>query len=209
MTRPAARILAASAAAIAVLAMTASAHAAAEHAHAATAPAAAAAAAAPPAPAAAPAVAGAAVNGDVIGLNGKKLGKVTLQETPAGVLVSADVKGLPAGDHGFHFHQKGLCDTAAKFETSGGHFAGGDRQHGYMAANGPHGGDMPNQHVGADGLLKTQILNTGVSLSPGPKSVFDADGTALVIHAGADDYASQPSGNAGGRIACAVISKAK
>jgi Cu-Zn family superoxide dismutase len=132
-----------------------------------------------------------------------------LQETPAGVLVTADVKGLPAGEHGFHFHQKGLCDTATKFDSSGGHFAGGEHQHGYLTANGPHGGDMPNQNVGADGLLKTQILNTGVTLGAGPKSLFDADGTALVIHAGVDDYSSQPSGNAGGRIACAVISAAK
>lgn len=200
MTRPAARLLAAPAAAIALLAMTACAHAETKHAVAA------------PAAAAAPASGAASapmVHADVIGLDGKKLGMVMLQETPAGVLVSADVTGLPAGDHGFHFHQKGLCDTATKFDSSGGHFAGGDHQHGYMTANGPHGGDMPNQHVGADGLLKTQILNTGVTLSPGPKSVFDADGTALVIHAAADDYSSQPSGNAGGRIACAVISTAK
>jgi Cu-Zn family superoxide dismutase len=193
------RILAVPAAALAFLAMTACAHAEAERAH----------AAAPAAAAATTAAPGGMVHADLIGLDGKKLGMVMLQETPAGVLVSADVKGLPAGDHGFHFHQKGLCDTATKFDSAGGHFTGGDHQHGYMSTNGPHGGDMPNQHVGADGLLKTQILNTGVTLSPGAKSLFDADGTALVIHAAADDYSSQPSGNAGGRIACAVISTAK
>ncbi|EJL34607.1 superoxide dismutase family protein [Novosphingobium sp. AP12] len=193
------RILAAPAAAFAFLAMTACAHAEAQHAHAAS----------PAAAAATAPVSPGMVHADVIGLDGKKLGMVMLQETPAGVLVSGDVKGLPAGEHGFHFHQKGLCDTATKFDSAGGHFTGGDHQHGYMAANGPHGGDMPNQHVGADGLLKTQILNTGVTLSPGAKSLFDADGTALVIHAAADDYSSQPSGNAGGRIACAVISTAK
>lgn len=198
------RILAASAASLVLLSMAGACNAAAEHAHTA-APTAAAAAAAP----AAAAPAGPSVRADVIGLDGKPLGTVVLQETPAGVLVSADVKGLPAGDHGFHFHQKGLCDTATKFDSSAGHFAGGEHQHGYLVANGPHGGDMPNQHVGADGVLKTQILNTGVTLSPGPRSLFDADGTALVIHAAADDYTSQPSGNAGGRIACAVISPAK
>lgn len=167
-------------------------------------------ASAAPAPATAPAPAAApAVKADVIGLDGKKLGVVTLQETPAGVLVSAQVKGLPAGEHGFHFHQKGVCDAATKFDSAGGHFAGGHAEHGYMSAMGPHGGDMPNQHVGADGLLETQVLNTGVTLGAGPKSLFDADGSALVIHAGSDDYSSQPSGNAGGRLACAVIAAPK
>jgi len=64
---------------------------------------------------------------------------------------------------------------------------------------------MPNQHVGADGMLMAQVLNTGVTLAAGDKSLADADGSALVIHAAADDYSSQPAGNAGARIACAVI----
>jgi len=149
------------------------------------------------------------VHADVIGQDGKKIGMVMLHETPAGVLVKADVRGIPAGEHGFHFHQKGSCDTATKFESAGGHFTGGDRQHGYMVASGPHGGDMPNQFVGADGVLKAQVMNTGVTLSAGPRSLLDADGSALMIHAGADDYTSQPSGNAGGRIACAVIKAAE
>lgn len=167
---------------------------------------------APVAPAAAPAPAPAPapmVHADVIGLDGKSLGMVMLQETPTGVLVTTDIKGLPEGDHGFHFHEKGLCEPAQKFATSGGHFTGGDHQHGLLVAGGPHGGDMPNQHVGADGVLKAQVLNTGVTLSAGPKSLADADGSALVIHAAADDYTSQPAGNAGGRIACAVISAPK
>lgn len=149
------------------------------------------------------------IDASVIGLDGKDLGTVTLQETPNGVLVTTDIHGLPVGEHGFHFHEKGLCDAAQKFTTSGAHFAGGKHQHGLMVMGGPHGGDMPNQYVGADGILKAQVLNTGVTLSPGPRSLIDADGTALVIHAGADDYTSQPAGNAGGRIACAVISPTK
>lgn len=198
MNRQSFRSLAVPAAALAFLAMNTASHAQAEHAHAAD------------APAAATAGGSSMLHADLIGLDGTKVGTVMLQETPAGVLVSADAKGLPAGEHGFHFHQKGLCDTATKFDSAGGHFTGGDRQHGYMAAKGPHGGDMPNQHVGADGVLKTQVLNTGVTLSKtGAKSLFDVDGTALVVHAAADDYSSQPSGNAGGRIACAVISTAK
>lgn len=149
------------------------------------------------------------VHADVIGLDGKSLGMVMLQQTPAGVLLSADIKGLPQGEHGFHFHEKGVCDAAAKFATAGGHFAAGMAEHGLMAMGGPHGGDMPNQYVGPDGVLRTQVLNTGVTLAPGPKSLLGANGSALVIHAGQDDYTSQPAGNAGGRIACAVISAPK
>lgn len=149
------------------------------------------------------------IHADVIGLDGKALGSVTVQQTPAGVLVTTDLKGLPAGDHGFHFHEKGLCDSALKFTSAGGHFTAGDPVHGLMSMGGPHGGDMPNQHVGPDGVLKVQVLNTGVTIAPGAKSIVDADGTALVIHADPDDYTSQPAGNAGGRIACAVLSPPK
>lgn len=149
------------------------------------------------------------VQANVIALDGSSLGTVTLLETPTGVLVTTDLKGLPEGEHGFHFHEKGVCDPAQKFTTSGGHFAPEGHKHGLMVMGGPHGGDMPNQYVGPDGMLKAQVFNTGVTLSPGPRSLFDADGSALVIHAGADDYVSQPSGNAGGRIACAVIAAPK
>lgn len=149
------------------------------------------------------------VNATVIGVEGNALGVVMLEETPAGLLITTDIKGLPEGDHGFHFHQKGVCDVAQKFTTAGGHFTPGQEKHGLMVMGGPHGGDMPNQHVGADGVLKAQILNTRVTLSPGAKSLLDADGSALVIHAGADDYKSQPAGDAGDRIACAVISAGK
>ena len=149
---------------------------------------------------------GETVHATVVGLDGNSLGMITLQQTPTGVLVSTDLKGLPEGEHGFHFHEKGICSPADKFSTSGGHFAGSHAKHGLMVEGGPHAGDMPNQYVGPDGVLKEQIFNTGVTLTPGPNSLLDADGSALVIHAGADDYMSQPSGAAGNRIACAVIS---
>jgi len=145
------------------------------------------------------------VHAKVIRADGKEIGMVMLQDTPSGVLVTADIKGLPAGEHGFHFHEKGLCDAAQKFTTAGAHFAPGATKHGLMVMGGPHGGDMPNQHVGADGMLDVQVLNTGVTLAKGPKSLLDADGSALVIHAKPDDYKTQPSGDAGDRIACAVI----
>ena len=149
------------------------------------------------------------VHADVLDLAGKKIGMVMLQETPAGVLVSTDIRGLPAGEHGFHFHEKGACEVRQKFTTAGGHFTGGHAQHGLFVEGGNHAGDMPNAYVGADGTLKLQLLNTGVTLSEGAKSLLDADGSALVIHAKADDYKSQPAGAAGDRIACAVIAAPK
>lgn len=152
---------------------------------------------------------GETVNASVIGAEGNTMGVVMLEETPAGLLITTDIKGLPEGDHGFHFHQKGVCDVAQKFTTAGGHFTPGQEKHGLMVMGGPHGGDMPNQHVGADGVLKAQVLNTRVTLASGANSLLDTDGSALVIHAGADDYKSQPAGDAGDRIACAVISAGK
>ncbi|VWX46433.1 superoxide dismutase family protein [Novosphingobium sp. 9U] len=145
----------------------------------------------------------------VIGADGKSLGMVMLQDTPSGVLVTTDLKGLPAGQHGFHFHEKGLCDAKQKFTTAGAHFTAGNPQHGLLVAASHHGGDMPNAYVGADGALKTELLNAGVTLASGPTSLADADGSALVIHAKPDDYKTQPSGDAGDRIACAVVAAPK
>jgi len=153
--------------------------------------------------------AGQMIHADVIDANGKSVGMVMLQDTPGGVLVTTDLKGLPTGEHGFHFHEKGLCDAAQKFTTAGAHFTAGKPKHGLMTVGGHHGGDMPNAFVGADGVLKTSMLNTGVTLAGGPKSLFDADGSALVIHAKPDDYETQPSGDAGDRIACAVVAAPK
>jgi Cu-Zn family superoxide dismutase len=149
------------------------------------------------------------VHADLIGTNGKRMGTVMLQDTPTGVLVTTQAKGLPAGEHGFHFHEKGVCDAKQKFTTAGGHFAPGMTQHGLMVMGGPHGGDMPNQTVGANGVLQSRLLNTGVTLAAGAKSLADMDGSALVIHAKADDYKTQPSGDAGDRIACAVVAMPK
>ena len=153
--------------------------------------------------------AGEMVHATLIGADGASHGMVMVQDTPSGVLITTELEGLPAGTHAFHFHEKGMCEPAEGFKTAGGHFAPMASKHGLMVEGGPHGGDMPNQTVGADGKLETQILNTGVTLAAGPKSLFDADGSALVIHAGADDYKSQPSGDACGRIACAVIAATK
>ena len=90
------------------------------------------------------------------------------------------------------------------FKSAGGHYAGG-MKHGFLVEGGPHPGDMPNVTVGSDGVLKVSVLNTMVSVKGGENPLLDDDGSALMIHSGADDYESQPAGDAGNRIACAVI----
>jgi len=135
---------------------------------------------------------------------GQDVGKATLTQTPGGVLISLSVKGLPAGTHAFHVHAVGKCQ--APFTSSGGHFNPAGSKHGMMAANGAHAGDMPNIHIPASGELSVEVMNAAISLEKGKSnSVFDADGSALVIHAGKDDYKTDPTGDAGGRIACGVI----
>ncbi len=135
--------------------------------------------------------------------SGKAIGDVDLIQTPAGVLLKLSVKGLTPGEHAFHIHAVGKCD--APFESAGPHFNPGNHKHGMLV--GPaHAGDMPNLHVPQSGELSVDILNAAVTLEKGkPNSLFDNDGSALVIHAKADDYKTDPAGDAGGRIACGVI----
>lgn len=135
---------------------------------------------------------------------GKDVGTVDLVQTPHGVLLKLSLKGIPAGEHAFHVHAVGKCEPP--FTSAGGHFNPGSKKHGMEAAEGAHAGDMPNLHVPASGELAVEVANPAISLVKGqPNSVFDADGSAIVIHAKADDYKSDPAGNAGDRIACGVI----
>lgn len=142
-----------------------------------------------------------------INAQGDDIGSATLTETPSGVLIALDLRGLPTGEHAFHVHEKGVCNSADKFASAGGHFNVHDKKHGYLAEGGPHVGDMPNLVVPADGNLRANVLNTMVTLSDRAGSLFGPNGTALVIHERQDDYKSQPAGDAGGRIACAVIKR--
>ena len=143
----------------------------------------------------------------MIGAKGESLGTVELVETRNGVWLSGLLAPLPPGEHAFHVHAVGACDPASGFNSAAGHFAL-DHKHGFKTEGGPHPGDMVNLHVADGGSLMLETFNAGVSLEKGtPTSVFDTDGSALVIHAGVDDYETQPSGNAGGRIACGVIER--
>ena len=138
-------------------------------------------------------------------------GSVTLTQTPNGVLIEAHLKELPDGEHGFHIHETGKCD-APDFKSAGGHFNPTDAEHGLHVEGGPHAGDMPNIHFPEDGDkgLRFEVLNAMVSLEEGEEGyLLDEDGSAIMVHAGPDDYESQPSGDAGGRIACGVIEMGK
>lgn len=135
--------------------------------------------------------------------HGKPVGDVDLVQTPAGVLIKLQVKGLTPGEHAFHVHAVGKCE--APFDSAGPHFNPTNHKHGIMSGEG-HAGDMPNLHVPQSGELSVEVVNPAISLEPGkPNSVFDSDGSALVVHAKADDYKTDPAGNAGDRIACGVI----
>ena len=138
-------------------------------------------------------------------LNGGGAGTVEFAQTNHGVLVTFDLSGLPPGAHGIHIHTSGNCDAKAKFTSAGPHFSPEPKNHGYMTKGGPHPGDLPNQFAAADGSLHAATLTNMFALGNGKKSIFDRDGASIIVHAKADDYASQPAGNSGDRIACGVI----
>jgi superoxide dismutase, Cu-Zn family len=148
-----------------------------------------------------PVLAQSAQNATAIFINsqGQQIGTANLLQTSQGVLIEAEVQGLPPGEHAFHIHQKGACDPATKFESAGGHFALAGEKHGFLAEGGPHSGDMPNQFVRQDGVLRIHVLDPNVTLETGEGSLFGPDGTSIVIHAKADDFSGQPAGNAGSR----------
>jgi len=134
---------------------------------------------------------------------GKDVGTAKLTGTDKGVLIELDVNSLPASQWvAFHVHETGSCDPAGGHMSAGGHFNPGKAAHGFNDPKGPHAGDMPNQYVSADGTLKAQVFNSFVRLDKSQTGIL---GRALMIHGKADDYKSQPAGDAGDRLACAVI----
>jgi Cu-Zn family superoxide dismutase len=137
--------------------------------------------------------------------DGQKIGEVLLIQNPEGVLISAHFSKAPPGVHAFHLHEKGKCE--GNFDSAGGHFNPQGKKHGLASAGGMHAGDLPNLTIPPSGELKVELFAPQLSLSEGKSSLLDADGSAVVLHAKADDYRTDPAGAAGGRIACGVLQR--
>lgn len=136
------------------------------------------------------------------GADGAALGTVVLTEGPNGVLISAEVTGLSPGAHGFHIHEVGACTP--DFSAAGGHFAPGGEGHGFQHEDGSHAGDLPNLYAGADGVARADVFTNKITLAAdADTSIFDVDGSAIIIHASPDSYGPDPG--AGDRVACGVI----
>lgn len=148
----------------------------------------------------------AAAHADLIGPDGSARGTAHVTASANGLDVHVEAMGVPAGVHGIHVHAVGRCE-GPDFQTAGGHWNPGSRAHGTENPQGSHAGDLPNITIGADGRGMLHFAIPAATLEGGAASLLDADGAAVVIHANADDYRTDPSGNSGGRIACGVLKK--
>jgi len=132
---------------------------------------------------------------------GQTVGAVTLTAAPKGVLMKVEAKGLTPGWHGLHFHEKADC-SKSDFTSAGAHVHGQEAAvHGLLNPKANDLGDLPNVHAGADGAVNAEVFSSLVTLA----ALKDADGSAVVIHAGPDDHMAQPIGGAGARVACAEV----
>ena len=139
---------------------------------------------------------------------GKDAGTATFEQKNDGVKIILKLKNLPEGDHAVHIHQHAVCD-APDFKGAGGHFNPDMKQHGLQNPLGHHNGDLPrNLTVGVEGTVDTSFTVNYLSLGTGePNDILANGGTAIMIHDKGDDMKTDPTGNAGNRIACGVITE--
>ena len=138
--------------------------------------------------------------------SGKAVGSATIRPSGTGISIKLNLKDLPPGEHALHIHQEAKCE-GPDFKSAGPHFNPDGKKHGLINPDGAHAGDMSNFRVKGNGKASMTILNKNVTMGEDSHSVFANGGTALVIHAKPDDMKTDPSGNAGDRIACGVITK--
>lgn len=141
----------------------------------------------------------------IVNSDGNEIGTAELTETKKGVKIRLTLRGVEPGEKAVHFHETAKCDPP-KFTTAGAHFNPSKKEHGFDNPKGYHAGDLPNLVISKNGAVDFEIITSNVTLEKGKKnSLLDEDGSALVIHAGPDDYVTDPSGNSGDRIACGII----
>jgi superoxide dismutase, Cu-Zn family len=138
--------------------------------------------------------------------SGQTVGTANFTQAGNVVRILVEAKGLPPGPHAVHVHAVGKCEPP-DFSSAGPHFNPTNKQHGALNPQGPHAGDLPNLTVAPDGTGRMETTTEQLSLGSGPTSVWDADGSAVIVHANADDFKTDPTGNAGARIACGVLVK--
>jgi Cu-Zn family superoxide dismutase len=136
--------------------------------------------------------------------SGRVMGSATASQIGDSIRIRVDGRNLPGGAHGAHIHQTGVC-AAPDFASAGPHWNPTERKHGKDNPAGMHHGDLPNVLIGANGEGSLEYTIPGGRLTDGGAAMLDGDGASIVIHATADDYRTDPSGNSGGRIACGVF----
>ncbi|WP_240616727.1 superoxide dismutase family protein [Sphingorhabdus sp. YGSMI21] len=149
-------------------------------------------------------VSGNVARAELAGADGTPYGEVIVAQGDNGLLVNIRAEGMSPGPHGVHIHQTGKCE-GPDFKSAGGHWNPSAKQHGFDNPQGAHAGDFFNLDIGADGTGALEATISGASLSEGEDALLDADGAAFVVHEGADDLKTDPSGESGGRLACGVF----